>query len=85
MDRGASWATVHGVAKDQIRLRDSACTHTHTHTQTHSLDPGDEAVHTHTSSLDPGDAVARTTQALVGCRVLGLAIPSAYTFYSYSL
>ena len=34
MDRGASWATVHGVAKDQIRLRDSACTHTHTHTHT---------------------------------------------------
>ena len=28
MDRGAWWATVHGVAKSQTRLRDS-----HTHTQ----------------------------------------------------
>ena len=28
MDRGAWWATVHGVAKSQTRLSDS---HTHTH------------------------------------------------------
>ena len=34
MDRGAWWATVHGIAKGQIRLHDSAHTHTHTHTQT---------------------------------------------------
>ena len=27
MDRGAWRATVHGVAKSQTRLRDSACTH----------------------------------------------------------
>ena len=36
MDRGASWATVHGVAKGQIQLRDGACTHTQTHTHTHT-------------------------------------------------
>ena len=28
MDRGAWWATVHEVAKSQIQLSDSACTHT---------------------------------------------------------
>ena len=59
------------------------------HTHTHTLDPGDAAAHTHTHThthpLDPGDAVARTTQALVGCRVLDLTVLSAYTFYSYSL
>ena len=31
MDRGARWATVHGVAKGQIQLS----IHTHTHTHTH--------------------------------------------------
>ena len=31
MDRGARWATVHGVSKSQIGLS----THTHTHTHTH--------------------------------------------------
>ena len=41
MDRGAWWATVHGVAKSRTRLSlcVSACglarTHTHTHTHTH--------------------------------------------------
>ena len=34
MERGAWWATVHGVAKTQTRLSDS---HTHTHTHTHLL------------------------------------------------
>ena len=29
MDRGAWWATVHGVAKGQIQLSDWACMHTH--------------------------------------------------------
>ena len=33
MDRGAWWATVHGVAKSQTQL--SVHTHTHTHTHTH--------------------------------------------------
>ena len=33
MDRGAWWATVHGVAKGQIQLS----THTHTHTHTHTF------------------------------------------------
>ena len=33
MDRGAWWATVHGVAKSQTQLSDS---HTHTHTHTHT-------------------------------------------------
>ena len=32
IDRGALWATVHGVAKRQTQLSDRACTHTHTHT-----------------------------------------------------
>ena len=32
MDRGAWWATVHGVAKSQTLLS----THTHTHTHTHT-------------------------------------------------
>ena len=31
MDRGAWWATVHGVAKSQTRLSDFTHTHTHTH------------------------------------------------------
>ena len=36
MDRGASWATVHGVTKSQTQLSDSYLhTHTHTHTHTH--------------------------------------------------
>ena len=34
MDRGAWWATVHGVTKIQTWLSDQA--HTHTHTHTHS-------------------------------------------------
>ena len=29
MDKGASWARVHGVAKSRTRLSDSACAHTH--------------------------------------------------------
>ena len=33
MDKGAWWATVHGVAKSQTGLS----THTHTHTHTHRL------------------------------------------------
>ena len=33
MDRGAWWATVHGVAKSWTQL--STCVHTHTHT--HSM------------------------------------------------
>ena len=37
MDRGAWWATVHGVAKNQTQLSDSHTdTHTHTHTHTHT-------------------------------------------------
>ena len=36
MDRGALWATVHGVAKSQIWLSTHIHTHTHTHTQTHT-------------------------------------------------
>ena len=37
MDRGAWWATVHGVAESQIGLclHVHACTHIHTHTHTH--------------------------------------------------
>ena len=37
MDRGAWWATVHGVAKSRTRLS-KACVrlHTHTHTHTHT-------------------------------------------------
>ena len=34
MDRGASWAIVHRIAKNQTQL--STQTHTHTHTQTHT-------------------------------------------------
>ena len=35
MDRGAWWATVHGVTNRQTQLRRvQACTHTHTHTHT---------------------------------------------------
>ena len=36
MDRGAWWATVHGVAKSQTWLNDTH-THTHTHTHAHTL------------------------------------------------
>ena len=32
MDRGARWATVHGVAKSKTRL--NTCIHTHTHAHT---------------------------------------------------
>ena len=34
MDRGAWWATVHGVAKSQTHLSHNTHTHTHTHTHT---------------------------------------------------
>ena len=48
MDRGAWWATVHGVGKSQTRLSGSAhmgmCTHTHTRararTRTHAYSGG---------------------------------------------
>ena len=33
IDRGAWWATVHGVTKSQTWLNDWVCTHAHTHTQ----------------------------------------------------
>ena len=33
MDRGAWWATVHGITKSRTRLNSS---HTHTHTHTHT-------------------------------------------------
>ena len=37
MDRGVRWATVHGVANSQTRLkRFSVHVHTHTHTHTHA-------------------------------------------------
>ena len=38
MDRGAWWATVHGVAKSWTQLIDYTrmCMHTHTHTHTHT-------------------------------------------------
>ena len=36
MDKGASWATVHGDAKSRTRLSNSH-THTHTHTHSHSV------------------------------------------------
>ena len=57
MDRGAWWATVHGVTKSQTRLTH---THTHTHTQVR-VDP----VHSHfqLKVLDPrarpGEAVRK--------------------------
>ena len=37
MDRGAWWATVHGVAKSRTRL--SGLAHAHTHTHTHTRTP----------------------------------------------
>ena len=43
VDRGAWWATVHGVAKSQTQL--STYTHTHRHTHTHT--------HTHTHMESP--------------------------------
>ena len=36
MDRGAWWATVHGVAKSQTRLSDSALTHANANDTTQS-------------------------------------------------
>ena len=36
MDRGAWWATVHGVTKNQTGLGTNTHTHTHTHTHTRS-------------------------------------------------
>ena len=35
-DRGAWWATVHGVTKSLTQLSKHTHTHTHTHTQTHT-------------------------------------------------
>ena len=35
MDRGAWWATVHGVTK--MDIIEHACAHTHTHTHTHTF------------------------------------------------
>ena len=37
MDRGAWWATVHGVIKSQTQLSSK---HTHTHTHTYEGQPG---------------------------------------------
>ena len=42
-DRGAWWATVHGVAKSQIQLSKSVCARMHTHSLSLS--------HTHTHSF----------------------------------
>ena len=36
MDRGAWWATVHGVA--ELDMTEHTHSHTHTHTHTHTLD-----------------------------------------------
>ena len=37
MDKGAGWATVHGMAKSRTPLKWlSTCAHTHTHTHTHT-------------------------------------------------
>ena len=36
LDRGAWWATVHGVSKNLIRLSMHAHTHTHTHIHTYA-------------------------------------------------
>ena len=35
MDRGAWWATVHGVTESD--MIEHMCTHTHTHTHTHNI------------------------------------------------
>ena len=40
MDRGAWWATVHGVKKSWTQLSALVCTHTYRHPHTH--------IHTHT-------------------------------------
>ena len=55
MDKGTWWATVHGVAKSQIRLSAHARARTHTHTHTHTPPPWGhkksdttECAHTHT-------------------------------------
>ena len=37
-DRGAQWATVHGVAKSQTQLSNQTHTHTHLHTHTYTQD-----------------------------------------------
>ena len=40
MDKGARWATVHGMAKSRTPLKwlsTHACTYTHTHTHTHTV------------------------------------------------
>ena len=37
MDRGAWWATVHGIAKSWTQMSVCMHTHTHTHTNTHFL------------------------------------------------
>ena len=36
MNRGACWATIHGVTKSQTQLSTHICTHTHTHIHTHT-------------------------------------------------
>ena len=51
MNRGAWWATVHRVAKNQTWLSARAYTHTHTHTHTHTLTHGPGAVCVFSHSL----------------------------------
>ena len=43
MDRGAWWATVHGVTKSQTQLNECMHTHTYTYTHTHTY-----IIYTHT-------------------------------------
>ena len=60
MDRGAWWATVHGVTKSQTRLRDFTFTF-----HFHALE---KEMATHSSVL-PGESQGQ--ESLVGCHLWG--------------
>ena len=64
MDRGAWWATVHGVTKSWTQLGMCVCTHTHTHIHTH--------IHIHTCSFADISWMSRS----LGTLPLSSSLPS---------
>ena len=66
MNRGAWWATVHGVTKSQTCLSDYAHTCTHTHTHTHSTGSRQQADHFPKEALgSPEWALISTFQSII--------------------
>ena len=70
MDRGAWWATVHGVTKSwtQLSMHTRTHAHTHTHTRTHTH----THAHTHTHRLKELFLINNNGQQLISIALSSL-------------